>query len=78
MAKKKKKKKKEKKVPKESAGASARIDARAKEAMAIDPPDENPHFMNNEKKIDRFRPVWKKSRVSRKEANNRANRGTRF
>jgi hypothetical protein len=75
MSKKKnKKKKEEKKAKKDADSKSGVIDQRAKEAMSIRPPEENPFFMDNEKKIERWRPAWRTDWTTLKENNNRANR----
>lgn len=71
---KKKKKDKEKKAPQKNTAA---IDERFKKAMALQPPDENPFKMDNENKIDRFRPVFRTDRSSFKEKARVKNRHNR-
>jgi len=46
---------------------SAAIDERFKKAMAIQPPDDNPFKMENEKKIDMFRYAFRNDDRSVKE-----------
>ncbi len=58
----KKKKNKGEKKPKQK--NTAAIDERYKKALSIQPPDENPHKMDNENKIDRFRYAFKNDRRS--------------
>ena len=75
MSKKKKVKKGEviKKVKKNVAA----IDARFKSAMAMNPPDENPFKMENEQKIDRFRPGYRNDRDPLKKKSRLKNRENR-
>jgi hypothetical protein len=55
---------------------SAAIDERFKKALAIQPPDDNPFKMENDDKIDRFRPLFRndwsslkdQSRLKRRDA----------
>ena len=65
MGGKKKKKKKGEKKPKQK--NTAAIDERFKKAMSIQPPDENPFKMENERKIDRFRGAFSTDRRSVKD-----------
>jgi hypothetical protein len=54
MSKSKKKDKKKVKVKKEIKRVGPTVDERAKEAMSIQPPDENPFKMDNDRRIDQF------------------------
>ena len=74
MGGKKKKKKKEKK-PKQK--DTAAIDERFKKALAIQPPDETPYKMENERKIERFRPIHRTDWLSIKAQRRRAARHNR-
>ncbi len=71
---KKKKKKGEKKAKQKDTSA---IDERAKKAMALTPPEENPFKMDNENKIDRFRYIYKTDRRSIKTQLRHSRRATR-
>jgi hypothetical protein len=74
MGNKKKKKGKEKKAPQKNTAA---IDERFKKAMALQPPDDNPFKMDNENKIDRFRPAFRNDWASVKEKSRVKNRHNR-
>ena len=75
MSGKKKKKKKGEKKPKQK--NTAAIDERFKKAMALQPPDENPFKMDNENKIDRFRPAHRTDRDTLKTHNRKLARQNR-
>ncbi|MFH1064673.1 MAG: hypothetical protein V1729_06325 [Candidatus Woesearchaeota archaeon] len=60
----KKKNKTEKKAKQKNTAA---IDERFKKALAIQPPDDNPFKMDNEDKIDRWRPAFRNQFKSVKE-----------
>ena len=62
-----KKKKKKEKKKKNYPVATQSVDERAKQAASLQPPDENPYKMDNEKKIDFFRSPWRTDRDSIKE-----------
>jgi hypothetical protein len=56
---------------------SAAVDERFKKALAIQPPDDNPFKMENEDKIDRFRPLFRNDWSSYKEQNRLKRRDAR-
>ncbi|MFQ5474561.1 MAG: hypothetical protein ACE5DM_01865 [Candidatus Nanoarchaeia archaeon] len=69
--------KKKKKEPKPSQRNTQAVDERLKQINSLTPPDENPWKMENERKIDRWRPANKSSRLSiadEKRLNKRKNR----
>lgn len=70
-----KKKKKKDKKPKQK--NTAAIDERFKKALAIQPPDENPYKMDNEKKIDFFRSPWRTDRRNIKTVSRQKRRDSR-
>ena len=57
-------KKKKKREPKPSQRNTQAVDERVKQISSLQPPEENPWKMDNENKIDRFRPVGKGGRMS--------------
>ena len=76
MVNKKKKKKKEKKKKNYPAPTQS-VDERAKQASSLQPPDQNPHKMDNERKIDFFRSPWRSDRSSIKEVLSKEKRHNR-
>jgi len=71
--------KKDKDVKKETTKQknSAAIDDRFKKALAIQPPDENPFKMENERKIEMFRYAYRSDDKSVKEQNRQLARHNR-
>ena len=74
MGKKKKDKGGEKKTKQKNTAA---IDERFKKAMSLQPPDDNPFKMDNENKVDRFRPAFRNDWSTFKEQSRVKNRHNR-